>query len=71
MPAEIEKLEKEQQELTDRLADPALYLDQGQEVAAINARLAAIEKRLAQAYPRWEELEGVQERFLAWKNQQS
>ncbi len=71
LPVEIEVLEKEQQELTARLADPALYLDQSQEVAAINARLAAIEKRLASVYPRWEELEGVQERFLAWKNQQS
>ena len=46
-------------------------MDQGQEVAGINARLAEIEARLTAVYPRWEELENVQERFLTWKNQQS
>jgi ATP-binding cassette subfamily F protein uup len=69
LPREIELLEAEQQELTARLADPVLYLEQGPEVARINARLGEIEARLAVAYPRWEELENVQEQFLAWKNQ--
>jgi ATP-binding cassette subfamily F protein uup len=70
LPGEIEALETEQQELTARLADPAIYLEQGQEVARINGRLAEIEARLATAYPRWEELEKLQEQYLVWKNQQ-
>jgi ATP-binding cassette subfamily F protein uup len=68
LPGEIEKLEAEQQELTVRLADPAVYLGKGPEAPTINARLAAIEKRLAAAYPRWEELEAWQEAFTGVKN---
>ncbi len=37
-------------------------------MATINTRLAAIEKRLAVAYPRWDELEKLQEAFLGGKN---
>ena len=60
LPERIEALESEQGELHGRLADPALYRDQGAAVAALRERLAAIEAELEQCYQRWSELEARQ-----------
>jgi len=57
LPKRIERLEQEQQALHQRLADPALYQGDGGEVAAVQARLAALEGELARSYTRWEALE--------------
>ncbi|HEX9117203.1 MAG TPA: ATP-binding cassette domain-containing protein, partial [Anaerolineae bacterium] len=57
LPTAIEALEAEQAGLYRRLADPALYQAGGDEVVQAQARLAAVEQALAEAYARWEELE--------------
>ena len=59
LPARIEQLEQEQGELTRRLADPALYRDQPQLVAAMRARFDAIEQELGAALQRWQDLEDL------------
>jgi ATP-binding cassette subfamily F protein uup len=57
LPARLEALEREQAEITGKLADPALYRDRPGEVKPLQARHAAIEAELAQLLARWEELE--------------
>jgi len=59
LPGRIEVLEAEQGELHARLADPALYQQGGEVVAATQGRLAALEVELAEVYARWEALEAV------------
>ena len=58
LPGRIEALEKEQGELTGRLADPAFFKQGGAEVGRATQRLEKIESELAAAYARWTELEG-------------
>ncbi len=57
LPARIEQLEQEQRQLTERLADPALYRDAPQQVAAMRARFDDIEQELSEALQRWQDLE--------------
>lgn len=57
LPARIEALESEQEDLHTRLADPALYQSNGSAVAAARGRLAELESELGDAYARWEALE--------------
>ena len=59
LPARIEQLEQEQRELTQRLADPALYREQAQQVASMRARFDAIELELGAALQRWQDLEDL------------
>ncbi len=54
----LKALEREQEQIAGRLADPALYRDQAGEIKALQTRHAAIEKELTRALTRWEELEG-------------
>jgi ATP-binding cassette subfamily F protein uup len=63
MPARLERLEAEQAELQQRLADPELYRGGSEEVTAVQARLAALEAELGAAYTRWEDLEAHQQQF--------
>lgn len=58
LPARIEALEKEQAELTAKLADPAFYKSQAAKFAEVKARLETVERDHATAFARWEELEG-------------
>ena len=44
-------------ELASRLADPALYVDTAQEIAAIRRDFASAEARVAELYARWAELD--------------
>ena len=60
LPTKIEALETEQTQLTEKLADPALYAERAAEVPAIKARLDAIEEESLAAFARWEELEAIQ-----------
>ncbi|PKO63492.1 MAG: ABC transporter ATP-binding protein, partial [Betaproteobacteria bacterium HGW-Betaproteobacteria-17] len=60
LPVQIQALEAEQEALAARLADPTLYQDQPQEVAALHARTQAIEAELLGALARWEALEAKQ-----------
>jgi ATP-binding cassette subfamily F protein uup len=57
LPERIAALEAEQGALHRRLADPALYQQDAQEVVRIKARLDALEAELDAAMTRWEELE--------------
>ena len=57
LPARIEALEAEQRQLHARLADPALYQQEPQEVARCKARLDALDGEIEAAMARWEELE--------------
>jgi ABC transport system ATP-binding/permease protein len=57
LPERIAVIEEEQVRLHATLADPGFYKSAGAEVGAINARLEELEKELAVAYARWEELE--------------
>jgi ATP-binding cassette subfamily F protein uup len=57
LPARLETLEREQNELATRLADPALYQDRGVDVKALHARHAAIDAELTGLLERWNELE--------------
>ena len=57
LPARIEALETEQGRLYHDMADPTLYQQGGDEVVKATARLAELERELANAYARWEELE--------------
>jgi ABC transport system ATP-binding/permease protein len=57
LPGRLEALEREQADITHRLADPVLYRERPAEVKPLQARHAAIEAELAQLLARWEELE--------------
>jgi len=56
LPKRLEELEAEQRKLQADLADPAFYRDSGNKVASATARLENVEKELAAAFHRWEEL---------------
>lgn len=57
LPQRIEALETEQEALHQRMAQPDFYQAGGLEVAVAKQRLEELEKELALAYRRWEELE--------------
>ena len=57
LPGTIEALEREQDDLARRLADPALYQDRTVDLKAMNARHAQNEVELSRLLERWEELE--------------
>lgn len=53
----IAELEKEQQQLSQQLAEPEIYQTDRARVAAIGTRLQKIEKELLESLERWEQLE--------------
>ncbi len=55
----IERLEGEQAQLFETLADPSTYQSDGQAVSKAKVRLAEVEEALARAYARWEQLETI------------
>jgi len=57
LPARIEALEAEEQQLNARIAGPEFYKEGGDAIAAALARLAAVSRELGEAYARWHELE--------------
>jgi len=59
LPQRIEELDAEQQRLIATMADPDFYRESGNKVANAKARLEAVEKELAGAFKRWEELEAL------------
>ncbi len=56
LPGIIEKLEREQQQLHEKMAAPAFYKN-GTEAAAVGVRAAELKKLLENTYARWQELE--------------
>ena len=65
LPGQIERLESEQSALAQKLADPAFYAENGGEVAAATARLAALESEMARAFERWEQLLELEKKAAA------
>jgi ATP-binding cassette subfamily F protein uup len=59
LPERIGALEGEQEKMHSTLADPDFYRTGGAEVTKLNSRLAELDEELAEAYRRWEELEGL------------
>jgi len=58
LPARIEALEGELSEIQATLGDPNLYREAPDRVSELNGRMQQIDQELAQAYARWESLEG-------------
>jgi ATP-binding cassette subfamily F protein uup len=56
LPAQIEVLEAEQQDIYVLLADPAFYKNEGEKVAHAKHRMEQLEDDLPKLYERWEEL---------------
>lgn len=60
----LEELEEEQRQLHDKMADPAFYKQDSEQIAATVARSETVEKELNRAFGRWEELEELDLRDL-------
>ena len=66
LPQTIEALEKEKVEIITALSSPEFYAKgDPTQVTATNARLEALEKKLDEAYGRWEELEQLATKYGA------
>lgn len=65
LPDLIERLEAEQQALYARLADPALYKEDGAGVTKVKIRFEEVEQELHQLYTRWAELEEMMRALAA------
>jgi len=61
LPDMIAALEEEQERLHATLSDPAFYKGAAAEVVVLNGRLDVLERELAEAYRRWEELEALRQ----------
>lgn len=59
LPKEIEKLETEQADLHQRMADPKFYQQPADQIAKTTAKLKEVKQKLKVKYQRWEELEGM------------
>jgi ATP-binding cassette subfamily F protein uup len=57
LPAKLEVMEREQNEIAAKLADPSTYADRSIDIAALNRRHDEIEGELTALLARWEELE--------------
>ncbi len=57
LPERIETLEAELAELHQRMADPAFYRQAPAAIISVSNRLQSLQKDVAEAYRRWEELE--------------
>lgn len=57
LPGKIDKLEAKKSEMETQLADPKNYQDQSSKLTKLQDSYADIEKEIATAYARWDELE--------------
>ena len=57
LPALIEKLEVEQKQISEKLADPDLYKRQPAEAQQLNTRFAEIEQQLLESLEKWAQIE--------------
>ncbi|WP_029891477.1 ATP-binding cassette domain-containing protein [Polycyclovorans algicola] len=58
LPRRIEKLEAEQQQFGEAMSRPEFFSQPADKIEAAQRRLKAVEAELAEAYGRWESLEG-------------
>jgi ATP-binding cassette subfamily F protein uup len=61
LPERIEKLEAEQTQLHQKMADPTFFRQAVAEIGKINSRLEKLQKELESAYSRWEALLALKE----------
>jgi ATP-binding cassette subfamily F protein uup len=59
LPARIDRLESEQQELHAAMSAPSFYQQPKSDIAAATSRLETLERDLAEAFARWESLEAI------------
>lgn len=59
LPALIETLERERNEIFESLADPDFYRQNGGKLPAAKARIEELEKEITASYERWELLESI------------
>ena len=59
LPARLEELEAKQSELSERLADPALYQSKGGEFQKVEGELHQLHQTIEKTMARWEELEAL------------
>lgn len=57
LPAEIEALEKQLEQVQSELGDPALYRDKPDQVSTLQQSLQDMQAKLDEKYQRWEQLE--------------
>jgi len=57
LPEKIDNLEQERESINARLSDPILYQSNPEEIKALQARTAVLEKELSALFSRWEALE--------------
>ncbi|HRE32464.1 MAG TPA: hypothetical protein PLD88_10865, partial [Candidatus Berkiella sp.] len=57
LPSQIEKLEKEIQSIQSQMCEPDFYDKPKDEIQKIGSKLSDLEKKLSDAYQRWEELD--------------
>jgi len=57
LPAEIEALEQEQRDLTERMSTPDYHRQGAAQIKADLQRIEQIERKLPMAYERWAELD--------------
>lgn len=60
LPATIEKLETEFEQLQIQMSDPAFYRQKKVDISAANQRAESLPQELEKAYQRWEELDAIQ-----------
>ena len=61
LPERLEALESRQRELHETMADPAFYQQDRDTIVEFNTELESVDRQLAAAYARWEELESLQQ----------
>ena len=59
LPQNIEAMETEQQEFYNSMADPSFYQQESTIISQAKAKTEELERSLAMAYQRWEELEAI------------
>jgi ATP-binding cassette subfamily F protein uup len=59
LPQKIESLDRELAQLQQKMADPAIYRQEGAEIAVLKSRLVELEEELEQCYTRWEALDSI------------
>jgi ATP-binding cassette subfamily F protein uup len=58
LPQAIEALEREQEELTQRMSTPDYYRKAGDQIRTDQLRMQELESQLRDKFKRWEALEG-------------
>ncbi len=59
LPVQIEKLEAKKEKLEAQLADPSTYKGDASELGKLQEKYTELEKEIATAYQRWDELESM------------